>query len=67
MQNWKMLTIAIIELAARDARRGDDAARQWLATDGAEILDQLGASVDVGGWLRELPDGNRQLALRLCA
>lgn len=52
---WRWLVLAMIERAALDARRGDDAARYWLATGGADWLDLLGAAVDMRGWLAELP------------
>ncbi|MBN1890340.1 MAG: hypothetical protein JW850_20265 [Thermoflexales bacterium] len=50
----RILAAAILAQAGRDAAGGDDLARQWLAEAGDDLLDQLGAAVDLRGWLAEL-------------
>lgn len=54
-ESCRRLLLAVLVLAALDARRGDVMARCWLAEAGPVLVDDLDMSVDVAGWLAELP------------
>jgi len=52
-QGARILITAIIAQAAKDTRKGDESARAWLLSVGAELLSELGLCVDLGAWLAD--------------
>lgn len=47
------LMLSVVVRAALDARSGDVHAAAWLCDDGMAVLELLGLSADVAGWVRE--------------
>jgi hypothetical protein len=46
LDNWRLLTAAVLRRAYLDARRGDGDAIAWLEDEGAAWLDALGYNGD---------------------
>jgi hypothetical protein len=65
---WRRLAAAVVLQAARDALSGDSAlvapARQWLADEGAELVQELDLDPDqMMGWVESLEPALQPLLL----